>query len=153
MADKTVSIGVTDPQTNEDLSLTFQHVTEVKPNEELESDSTATFDGPVVRGTDKPSYSIDVSYLDLTRTTTEMSAMDTYTYLHRILRLLRNNHGTLNVSEIVRPKGEAPFKVTETYGGVLLSSNEHTISAEDLTARDLSFSAEDCNENVTPANE
>lgn len=144
MADKTVSMRVTDPATNENLSMDFQYVTEVKPKEELESDTTKTFDGPVVRGTDNPAYTIDINLLDLTKATTDMTPMEVYSYVRRMLKLLRNNHGTLSLSEVVKPKVGGAFRVSETYSGVLLASNNYTISAEDLTARELSFSAEDC---------
>jgi hypothetical protein len=38
------------------------------------------------------------------------------------------------------------FTTERHYGGVMLSSNEVTVNAEDLTARDLSFSASTCKE-------
>lgn len=132
MADKTVSIGVNN---NKKLKITCKHVTEVKVTEELESDTTATFDGPVVRGSDNPSYTIDISKLDL-------DSMDRYVLMRNILKALRNNYGTITVSEVVRPKGEGAYKLTSHYNNVLLASNEHTLSAEDLTAAELSFSGE-----------
>lgn len=146
MADKTVSIGVIDPENDENLSLTFKHVTKVDCNEELDGDSTDTFDGPVVRGTENPGFTIDISQLDLEAADSNQSAMERYALLKKILRIMRNTKGTLTVSEVSYPKGEAAFKVTEIYNDVLLTSNKHSISPKDLTARDLSFKAESLNE-------
>ena len=140
MADKTVIIAVNDfPE----LKMTFKHVTKFEPSEELDSDNTDTFDGPVGRGTENPSYKIDISKLDLEATDeTGLSAMERYDLLKEILRALRNNKGTITASEVMKPKGEGAFKATEHYNNVLLSSNKHTIDPKDLTARDLSFTAE-----------
>ncbi|WP_407415804.1 hypothetical protein [Methanobrevibacter sp.] len=142
MADKTVSIGVTDPETNTKLALTFKHVTKCECEEDLDNNNTDTFDGPVGRGTEFPGYSIDISQLDLEAPDSVMSARERYVLLKKILKIMRSNKGTITVSEMSYPRGEAPFKVTENYNGVLLSSNKHTIDPKDLTARDLSFSAE-----------
>lgn len=139
MADKTVSIEVND---RPDLKMTFRHVTEVKPKEELDSENTDTFDGPVGRGTENPAYTIDISKLDIDQADEGLSAMDRYKLCKDILKALRNNKGTLTISEIMYPKGEGAFQVTEHYNNVLLSSNEHTINPKDLTARDLTFTAE-----------
>ena len=134
MADKIVSISVNN---DKNLKITFKHVTQVDVDEELEADSVKTFDGPVSRGTDNPSYKIDINKLDL-------ETMSRYVLIKKILKALRNNYGAISVSEIVRPKGEGAFKVTQYYSNVLISGNKHTISAEDLTARELSFIAENC---------
>lgn len=136
MADKTVSIGVNN---DKNLKLTFKHVTEVKVTEELEADSVKTFDGPVSRGQDNPPYTIDVSKLDL-------DTMANYVLFKKIIRALRTNYGTISVSEVVRPKGEGNYRITSHYNNILVSSNEYTIDAEDLTARELSFVAESCTE-------
>ena len=139
MADKTVSIKVNN---NPKLKMTFKHVTEVKPKEELDSDSVDTFDGSVSRGTEHPKYTIDISKLDVETADNTMSAMARYALLKKILKALRNNQGTLTISEKVYPKGEGAFRVTEHYNNIFLASNDHTLSPKDLTARDLSFKAE-----------
>lgn len=139
MADKTVSIEVND---HPELKMTFRHVTEVKPKEELDSENTDTFDGPVGRGTENPGYTIDISKLDLEKAEGGLSAMERYALMKRILVALRNNKGTLYVSEVFRPKGEGPFEAAEIYNNIMLASNEHALNPKDLTARDLSFTAE-----------
>ena len=96
MADKTVSIAVNDYP---DLKMTFKHVTKFEPSEELDSDTTDTFDGPVGRGTENPSYKIDISKLDLESTDeTGLSAMERYDLLKDILKALRNHKGTITSS-------------------------------------------------------
>lgn len=140
MADKTVSIMVND---QEELAMTFKHVTEVSPSEELDSDTEDTFDGPVGKGTENPAYTIDISKLDLEAVDeTGKTAMERYDLFKKILVALRTQKGTLIVSEVLKPKEGGAFKVTERYNNVLLSSNKHKISAKDLTARDLTFKAE-----------
>jgi hypothetical protein len=53
---------------------------------------------------------------------------------------MKKREGTISVMEIHRRK-DGDVTEEQHYSGCLLSSNESTINAEDLTARDLSFKA------------
>lgn len=141
MADKTVIISVQDDVTGETKELTFNRVTEVKISEELDSDIVKTFDEPVSVPSSDGGYTVDISALearDVTRFRT----------LKQILQKMKTVQGNITVKEIVKVKGEASFEDTNFLGGVLLTSNEVTYDAEDLTARELSFNAETLNETI-----
>ena len=141
MADKTVIISVTDEDTKETKELTFNRVTEVKISEELDSDIVKTFDEPVSVPSSDGGYTVDISALearDITRFRT----------LKQILQKMKTVQGSITVKEVVKVKGENPFEDVNFLGGVLLSSNEVTYDAEDLTARELSFSAETMAEEI-----
>ena len=60
---------------------------------------------------------------------------------------MKSDTGSLSVFETIKHK-EGNFEVERHYNNVNLSSNEVTLSAEDLTARDLSFNAGECIEKV-----
>ena len=65
--------------------------------------------------------------------------------LERIIKALKTESGELSVYEDIKHR-TGNFTTERHYSGVMLSSNEVTVSAEDLTARDLSFSASTCKE-------
>ena len=132
MADKTVIISVAN------LELTFKRVTEVKISEELDSDIVKTFDEPVTVPSSDGGYTVDISAL-------EARNVDEFKTLKKILKKLKSESGNITVKENIKHK-TGNFTDERHYGGVMLSSNEVTVSAEDLTARDLSFSASSCQE-------
>lgn len=129
MADKTVIISV------DGKELTFRRVTEVKISEELDSDVVKTFDEPVSVPSSDGGYTVDISAL-------EARTVDEFFTLKQILQRMKTVPGDITVTETVKVKGEDPFDDENHLGSVLLSSNEVTYDAEDLTARDLSFTAE-----------
>ncbi|MBO6274173.1 MAG: hypothetical protein J6M91_01300 [Methanobrevibacter sp.] len=111
----------------------LKSVTEVKVSEEIDSDLVKTFDEPVPVPASEGGYTIDVSLLS-TRD------LDEFITLKRIIKEMKTTEGNVQVKEINKRKNG---DVTETndFSGVLLSSNEVTFNAEDLTARDFSFKA------------
>ena len=135
MADKTVIIGV------DGKELTFKRVTEVKISEELDSDIVKTFDEPVSVPSSDGGYKVDISAL-------EARTVDDFFTLKQILKRMKTNAGDLTIKEIVKVRGENDFDDVNYLHGVTLTSNEVTYDAEDLTARDLSFNAEQLVETV-----
>lgn len=127
-ATKFVSISCGDHSLEE-----LKSVTEVKVSEEIDSDLVKTFDEPVPVPASEGGYTIDVSLLS-TRD------LDEFITLKRIIKEMKTTEGNVQVKEINKRKNG---DVTETndFSGVLLSSNEVTFNAEDLTARDFSFKA------------
>ena len=119
-------------------SLNLVRVTEVKESEEIDSDIVKTFDEPVPVPSSEGGYTIDVSAL-------EARNVNEFIILKKIIKALKTESGELSVYEDIKHK-TGNFTTERHYGGVMLSSNEVTISAEDLTARDLSFSASTCKE-------
>ena len=138
MADKRVTIEVT--YNGVKYSLPLVRVTEVKESEEIDSDMVATFDEAVPVPSTEAGYSIDISTL-------EARNVDEFIKLKRIIKGLKSDTGSLSVFETIKHK-EGNFEVERHYNNVNLSINEVTLSAEDLTARDLSFNAGECIEKV-----
>ena len=135
---KRVTIQATYKGTNHSLDLA--RVTEVKESEEIDSDVVKCFDGAVPVPSSDGGYSIDISTL-------EARDLNEFITLKRILKGLKTNPGTLSVYEDIK-QSTGDFTTERHYQQVLISSNEVTLSAEDLTARDLSFTAGDCIEKV-----
>lgn len=138
MADKRISIEAT--YNGAKLSLALLRATEVKESEEIDSDMVKTFDEPVPVPSSDGGYKIDISVI-------EARNIDDYIKLKRILKGLKVDTGSLSVFETVKHK-EGNFEVERHYTNVSLSSNEGTLSADDLTARDMSFNAGECIEKV-----
>ena len=134
MADKRVTIQAGG------VKLNLLRVTEVKESEEIDSDIVKTFDEPVPVPSSEGGYTIDVSAL-------EARNVNEFIALKRIIKNLKTTAGELSVYEDIKHK-TGNFTTERHYGGVMLSSNEVTLSAEDLTARDLSFNAGECIEKV-----
>jgi hypothetical protein len=138
---KTVIISVTTEDTKENLTLTFKRVTEAKISEELDSDIVKTFDEPVTVPSSDGGYSVDISAL-------EARSIADFILLKRILKNLKTTPGSLTISETVKYSPDQIFDDVNFLSGVTLTSNEVTYSAEDLTARDLSFKAKSLEETV-----
>ena len=138
MADKRVTLEAT--YNGVKLSLPLVRVTEVKESEEIDSDMIPTFDEAVPVPSTEGGYTIDISTL-------EARNIDEFIKLKRIIKGLKSDTGSLSIFETVKHK-EGNFEVERHYNNVNLSSNEVTLSAEDLTARDLSFNAGECIEKV-----
>ena len=134
MADKRVRIACGN------LKLDFKRVTSVKVSEELDSDIKKTFDESVAVPSGDGGYTIDIDALEARRA-------GEFFDLKRILKRMKNQHGSISVYETVRHKS-GDFEVAQYFTGVTLSSNEGSYDAEDLTARSLSFNAESMIEKV-----
>lgn len=111
----------------------LKSITEVKVSEEIDSDLVKTFDDPVPVPASDGGYSIDVSLL-ATRTVAD------FITLKKILKRMKTIEGTLQVREI-HQRNDGDVTEVNDFSGVLLSSNEVTFNAEDLTARSVSFKA------------
>lgn len=108
-------------------------VTETKVSEEIDSDLIKTFDDPIPVPASDGGFTIDVSVI-VTRN------VEDFITLKKIIMAMKKREGTISIMEIHRRK-DGDVTEEQHYSGCLLSSNESTISAEDLTARDLSFKA------------
>jgi hypothetical protein len=108
-------------------------VTETKVSEEIDSDLIKTFDDPIPVPASDGGFTIDVSVI-ATRN------VEDFITLKKIIMAMKKREGTISIMEIHRRK-DGDVTEEQHYSGCLLSSNESTINAEDLTARDLSFKA------------
>ena len=118
----------------------LKSVTEVKVSEEIDSDLVKTFDDPVPVPASDGGYTIDVSLL-VTRD------VDEFITLKKMVKAMKKVEGNIQVKEIHKRKNGDVTEVND-FSGVLLSSNEVTYNAEDLTARDLSFKAKSVIEKI-----
>ena len=118
------------------ISVEVPRITEVKISRELDGgDPTPIINGdPVSVPTSDKGYEIEISsiYAD---------SIDQYIKLAQVLKALEENKGTLSVFEEIKTK-EGTFPDEQNCHGVLISSNEYTLNAEDLSASELTFTAE-----------
>ena len=138
MADKRITISVT--YNGAKLVLPLVRVTDCEESEEIDSDMVKTFDEAVPVPSSDGGYKIDISML-------EARNIDEFIKLKRILKGLKTETGSLSVFETIKHK-EGNFEVERHYNSVNLSDNKVKLSAEDLTARDVSFNAGECIEKV-----
>ena len=108
-------------------------VTETKVSEEIDSDLIKTFDDPIPVPASDGGFTIDISVI-VTRN------VEDFITLKKIIMAMKKREGTISIMEIHRRK-DGDVTEEQHFSGCLLSSNESTINAEDLTARDLSFKA------------
>lgn len=125
----------------EDIELAnLRGVTKTKVSEEIDSDLVKTWDDPIPVPASDGGYTIDVSVIK-TRT------VEDFVKLKKFIKLVKKSEGTISIMETHR---RTDGDVTEEmhFSGCLLSSNEFEISAEDLTAKDLSFKAKSLTEKI-----
>jgi hypothetical protein len=108
-------------------------VTEVKVSEEIDSDLIKTWDDPIPVPASDGGFTIDVSVI-VTRN------VEDFITLKKLIKEMKKREGTISIRE-THARKDGDVVEEQHYGGCLLSSNESTINAEDLTARDLSFKA------------
>ena len=133
-AEKRIQIGVGK------LKLKLLRATEANVSEENDSEIIKTFDEPVTAPSSDAGYTIDISML-------EARSLADYKKLKQILKQLKTTTGTLSIYETVRHK-KGDFEVENHFTGVTLKSNKIKYSADSLSARDLSLSAETLREVV-----
>lgn len=121
---------------NSPISVEVPRVTEVKIKKENDGgDPTPVLDGPPVSvPTSDKGWTIDIS-------TIYADSIDQYIKLAQVLKGLEKNKGTLSVFEEIVGK-EGTFPDEKNCHGVLITSNEYTLNAEDLSASELTFTAE-----------
>lgn len=115
-------------------------VTETKVSEEIDSDLVKTFDDPIPVPASDGGYTIDVSVI-------ATHTVNDFIKLKRIIKEMKKREGTISIMEIHRRK-DGDVTEEQHFGGCLLASNESSITAEDLSARDLSFKAKSLIEKI-----
>ena len=133
-AEKRIQIGVGK------LKLSLLRATEANISEENDAEIIKTFDEPVTAPSSDAGYTIDISML-------EARSLKDYKTLKKILKQLKTTTGTLSLYETVR-HNQGDFETENHFTGVTLKSNKIKYSADSLSARDLSFSAETLREVV-----
>lgn len=118
------------------ISVEVPRITEVKVTRELDGgEPTPIINGdPVSVPTSDKGYEIEIS-------TIYADSIDQYIKLAQVLKALETEKGTLSVFETLQTK-EGTIKDEKNCHGVLLSDREYTLNAEDLSASELTFTAE-----------
>lgn len=106
-------------------------VTKGSVEDEIDSDLVKTWDDPIPVPASDGGYTIDVNVIE-TRNVEDLITLE------KIILAMKKNEGTISIVETHRRK-DGDVTIEEHHSGCLLSSNKHEISAEDLTAKDLSF--------------
>lgn len=124
------------------ISVEVPRITEVKVSRELDGgDPTPIINGdPVSVPTSDKGYEIEIS-------TIYADSIDQYIKLAQVLKALEQNKGTLSVFERITTK-EGTIDDEKNCHGVLISESEYTLNAEDLSASELTFTAEKCEHKV-----
>lgn len=118
------------------ISVEVPRITEVKVSRELDGgDPTPIINGkPVSVPTSDKGYKVEIE-------TIYADSIDQYIKLAQVLKAMEENKGTLSVFETLQTK-EGTIEDEKNCHGVLISSNEYTLNAEDLSASSLTFTAE-----------
>lgn len=138
---KQVNIKGKDVNGNEILLDGLKSVTEVKVSEEIDSDVVKTFDEPVAVPSSEGGYTISTELL-------EARDIEEFIKLRRVLKGMKKYPGEFSVFETHQTRDGTEVKEESHFTGCLISSNEITYSAEDLTARSIEFKAKKLTEKL-----
>lgn len=126
MADKEVIIG-----TDEVLNVLYG--TGVKGSPETNVSTTNTFSGAIVEGSADVAYTLEISKL-------RYEDMDGHMKLSMKLDKMLFEPDTITIIDTVRPQGETPYQVIDTYSGCVVDGgNSYEINVDDKTAENLKF--------------
>lgn len=134
MADVRIQIGVGD------LNLSLLRAKKASIDDQIESKVEKTFDEPVTVPSTDGGFTVDIELL-------EARSLSDFITLKKILKRMKTEKGTLSVFETVRHK-EGDFETENHLGGVSLASNKVEYAVDSLTARSVSFNAENNREIV-----
>lgn len=112
----------------------FRHVTNFDYEEDTSAEVTDTFDGPVPQGNPDNPYSISIERLIY-----EGSA--TYLEVEELLDDLRDNQGTVSLSEYINPNGEPDFTLVKTFHDCILDGRGHKVEPKKSSVSNLKFKA------------
>lgn len=105
--------------------------TNVKVEPEVETEETATFDGPIIDGTLEPSHTISIEKL-------RYGTIDEYIQLEQLLVNMYEKGYAIKIIERVSMK-DGTMKITDTVYDCKLDGNEYELDPEERTAESLSF--------------
>lgn len=128
-SDKRVIIGTGKNQ------ITMLYGTGVKESPETSESTTDTFDGPVVQGTSKIAYTLEMSKL-------RYEGRDMHMKMSQKIEDMMQNKDSITVIDTVRPKGEKAYTVTKRYYGCINSGNDWEMKPEENTVENLKFKCE-----------
>lgn len=115
-------------------------ITSVEVTEEIDASTVKTFDDPIPVPSSNGGFSLSLSLVS-TRNVND------FITLKKIIKAMKSREGTIHVTETHERK-DGDVVEEQTFNGCLVTSNKHTMSVDDLTARDLEFSAKSVVEKI-----
>lgn len=134
MAKKQVWIDYTDPEGVE-KTIRLKNVTNFEMDEQLNSDSTPTYDGPVTEPSGETPWELTCEKLNYEGQATAMEMDDA-------IDCLRRDKAIITHYLTVSPRSEAPFTIKRTFSGCVLSGNNCKIDAEKSEVNNFKAKAE-----------
>lgn len=115
--------------------------TSVKIEDNTSLSTEDTFDGPVVSGMAKTSYSVEISKLIAPN-------VESYLELRNILKDMKVNKKEITVKETVRANDGTTYTITQIFLRCLIDSYSKELSVDSLTTETIKFTAEDLDEDA-----
>ena len=100
-----------------------------------------TFDGPVVSGMAKTSYSVEIQKLIAPN-------VESYLELRNILNDMKVNKKEITIKETVRRNDGTTYTITQIFLRCLVDSYSKELSVDSLTTESMKFTAEDLDEDA-----
>lgn len=115
--------------------------TSVKIEDNTSLSTEDTFDGPVVSGMAKTSYSVEIEKLIAPN-------VESYLELRNILKDMKANKKEITVKETVRANDGTTYTITQIFLRCLIDSYSKDLSVDSLTTETIKFTAEDLDEDA-----
>lgn len=115
--------------------------TSVKIEDNTSLSTEDTFDGPVVSGMAKTSYSVEIEKLIAPN-------VESYLELRNILKDMKANKKEITVKETVRANDGTTYTITQIFLRCLIDSYSKELSVDSLTTETIKFTAEDLDEDA-----
>ena len=129
MADKTIIID----------GITVGRGTSVKIEDNTSLNTEDTFDGPVVSGMAKTSYSVEISKLIA-------PDVESYLQLRNTLNSMKVNKKEITIKETVRGNDGTTYTIKQIFLRCLVDSYSKELHVDSLTTESIKFTAEDVDE-------
>lgn len=115
--------------------------TSVKIEDNTSLSTEDTFDGPVVSGMAKTSYSVEIEKLIAPN-------VESYLELRNILKDMKVNKKEITIKETVRANDGTTYTITQIFLRCLIDSYSKDLSVDSLTTETIKFTAEDLDEDA-----
>lgn len=135
MADKTIIID----------GITVGRGKSVKIDDNTNISTEDTFDGPVLSGLAKTSYSVEISKLIA-------PDVESYLELRNIIKDMKVNKKEVTIKETVRDNNGSTYTIKQIFLRCLVDSYSKELNVDSLTTETIKFTAEDVDETASRDN-
>lgn len=115
--------------------------TGVKIEDNTNVSSEDTFDGPVLSGMAKTSYSVEISKIIA-------PDVESYMELRDILKSMKTDKKEVTIKETVRGNDGTTYTISQIFLRCLVESYSKELNVDSLTSETVKFSAEDLDESA-----